>query len=402
MNDLDSVPKLTNKNYTLWRLSIQDQLEKRKIFAILTDDRIANRSYSSQWNTHSRQMVRNKKQDALEFLLSTLSTEIYEEVKLFDQPIKVWEYLENKYSMNSIKKLSNAMKELQSIRFTSVDFDIFLECKFKRILNKISDCGLQLEDNHLNLYLLSSLDKSKRLEDAKYFYDKLNCSFNEFKSNLKDKIIENPNFKNDFEDHYSDISNESFKDYDSMQIDSNLKSLDVLSNKIDKNLKQLGVISESDLNKSTCSTSKDVSTNQSKEDDPNISRRIDQAFPFLSPIRNIYEFDKKDSNQFEIDDECNQTIKVFEDLTPIDQNFSSFESAAKSPAKKNISTFERERSPFFTSSQNEVEKTKSISLKDNFQLEDDQQTGDNINLSDINLRPETDPNYFFIDKNGSC
>lgn len=101
MSDQESILKLTKKNYTLWRLLIQDHLQKRKIFGLITnEDRSRDRNYLNQ---SSRQIQRSKR-DALDFIFSTLSTEIYEEVKHLSQPIKVWEFLQNKYSQNSIKR----------------------------------------------------------------------------------------------------------------------------------------------------------------------------------------------------------------------------------------------------------------------------------------------------------
>lgn len=280
------------------------------------------------------------------------------------------------------------MRDLQTIKFNSENFESFLANKFYKIIEKINNCGLEkLEDNYLNLYLLACLDRSKRIIDVKEFYDKLGYSFLEFLTEVKEKILPNSTQNLELQDHYSDISNESFEENLQEEIvNSNNNSLDDFE----------------ESKNSSNDYSKLKNENQDLETTNITSTRpIEKAFPhLLSPIKSNFQLDQS-SNQLDLEDGeiyPETSNAVYEDLnTP------------------QISDKTLQRSPFFTiRKETNIELDKKIesnNLEQNLLITENRTLNDNHKL--INENQEQDTNIsekekdflsselFFIDKNGS-
>lgn len=387
MNERETILKLTKKNYTIWRLLIIDQLQRKNWFGITVhEERSRDRNYYNR-------SLRERKRECLQFLFSTIrDIEIYEKVEGFDQPSKVWSYLEVKYSNSSIKRLTTSMNELQTIQFNLESFDLFIE-KFKKIVDKVEECGLELEDSYLNIYFLSSLERSKRIQNPKDFYGSIDCTFDEFLVKIKNCIIHNPDIQ------YSDISNESisFGDEDNSFDELNekglnsfkLTNLDNLNSQIDKNLKQISTDEDKINDNSEVFLIKDCVKSDNTEEGFN---KFNQIFPgHLSPIKLYSQSKQLNVEQMEIDD---QKPKVYEDLNR-DQPKKSFvlDSSSKGPFFRIVETKTESQSDTnlidsFSTLNNSKSNHSDRSLKDNYQLEDEK--------TEIN-----DSSYFFVDKNGN-
>jgi len=248
----NEIMKLNRKNYTVWRLLITSELQKRKLFNMVSTEQTLRMNMSYERKNNLRMMRSN----CVEFLHSVIENEIYEEIKDMNQPFKIWMHLQTKFSKASIKRIKVTSRELQIVRFNTENFDLFIE-KFNKIVRKVEDCGIQLDDHQKNLYLLSSLDRSKRIKKADDFYNLLDCKFDDFIEKIKGSICQNPN---DQAHEYSDISNESISftddeldnDDDSMEVlingsngnsSSNVNSstnvnLDEINSKLDKTIQQ--------------------------------------------------------------------------------------------------------------------------------------------------------------------
>ena len=415
--------KLSKKNFLLWRLMTIEQLINKKWFNLVNEEK-RERSSFNYYNNH-RSSLRERKKDCLEYLFSNVDIEIYEEIKHFNEPFHVWSFLQAKYSKPSIKRLSTSMKELQRIRFNLGNFNQFID-KFKKAIKKINECGLQLEDSYLNLYLLSGLEKSKRVENASELHQFFDCKFDDFLIKIKDKIIQassNPDIE------YSDISNESISfddeddnlEFNNQNLNFQLTNLTDLNSKINKNLQQFGLAA-------------DVEDKQHNEDDRKMDYKIDfnlkppnefdelvkkyeneeesrnkvarNAFScdFLSPIKNYSQLKQVnlDNDQIEIEP---STSKVYEDLKS-DLNLATVINYVPNCSSKGLFfTVNNDNSSVNQSDKQQLDsainkesgdRLESNETNDNYQLKDDQT--ENVNLPDYKIVTNSD--YFFIDKNG--
>lgn len=424
MNEADDLI-LNKKNYTLWRLRMTDQLQKRQWFSFTAnEDRSRERPSFGYYN---RSMLRERKEECLQYLFSKVNLEIYEEIKHLDQASRVWSYLQSKYCRNGMKRLNASMKELQTMRFNLERFDLFTE-KFRKAARKVEDCGLQLDDNYLNLYFLASLQRCNRIENAGEFYNSIDCKFDEFLAKIKDRIINPPDIE------YSDISDDSMLSFDeedqspsasngingSLNQLNKLPSLSELSARVDKNLQRFGATTgdcnehyeKSELNRSESDRRDCENDDDSKSDYRDACDKLDEfdrlvdecdqekrqankraeAFPSsLSPIKIPSQAIKVAADEMETDENDDQSSKVYEDL-----NAASHVAVLNSngpPCEANAERLKEELDTAISSITNETVQP----MEDNHQLTDDQQTAENVNQPEDGV----ESGYFFYDRSGS-